>query len=297
LTEDPKSIYLTFDEALGLFAHSVGMPGGAPNSSPFVVKVDSREIAIQSAATEINSDNNLVLVHIVLSESITTGQDVKVSYTDPTLNQDDATNPLFSLVEDMAGNDLATFTDIEARATLKTFTSLPPVEGGSGQVLGTAANDDDLNSFEYAPNQLVEIQGKQGSDLMSNTFGSDVTYKWSQGDAGLNNPVDVISQFKVKASPDDTHFDKIDIKDLLEGYTSGVSTLSGWITEIKLEKVGADSTNTTIFKIDVDGLGPKDNLQYIHVQSVDLISGLSDADKATLGSQLAALKTAGILIA
>lgn len=333
LAEDPTSIYLTFNEALSLFAYSVGIQGVAPNSSPFVVKVDSREIAIQSAATEINSDNNLVLVHIVLSESISNGQVVKVSYTDPTPGFDDETNPL-ALVEDMAGNDLAS-TQTVAIATSTTFTngnnqgnngstpggSQPPAGDGSGQnqgggnkiYMGSDQNDDNntgtdnqfhpfMTTDAFSLNEAVVLQGGKGNDVMQNTKQSDVTYKWVKDDAGTtdnSSAIDYIHQFKVKTTPASTHFDKLDISALLQGFDAQTSKLRDWITEITVAKLSTyDTSNTTTFTIAVNGPDASPWIkQEIMLEQVDIFSGLGLAAGATLSDQLTALKTAGILIA
>lgn len=342
LTEDPSSIYLTFDEALSVFAYTSaqgagangGTQGGATSASPFTVKVDNVDASIQSAVVEPNANTFLLVrVHITLSSPITAGQVVKVSYADPTPNVND-TSTGSNLVEDSAFNDLAS-TQTVAIATSTTFTngnnqgnnggtpggSQPPTGGGSGQnqgggnkiYMGSDQNDDNttgtdsqfhpfMTTDSFSLNEAVVLQGGKGNDVMQNTKQSDVTYKWVAGDAGTtdnSSAIDYIQQFKVKSSSASTHFDKLDISALLQGFNAQTSHLSDWITEINVAKLSAyDTTNTTTFTIAVNG--PDTSVwikQEIMLEQVDIFSGLNLAANADRDAQLTALKTAGILIA
>ena len=104
------------------------------------------------------------------------------------------------------------------------------------------------------------------------------------------------------------NFDKLDISALLQGFNAQTpSNLSDWITGITVAKLSAyDTSNTTTFTIAVNGpdQDPDDDpdkyvwiKQEIMLEQVDVFSGLGLAADATLSAQLAALKTAGILIA
>jgi len=98
----------------------------------------------------------------------------------------------------------------------------------------------------------------------------------------------------------------LDISALLQDFNAQTSNLSDWITEIKVAKLSAfDTSNTTTLTIAVNGLDDPDDdpdkyvwiKQEIMLEQVDIFSGLNLAADATLSAQLAALKTAGILIA
>jgi len=99
------------------------------------------------------------------------------------------------------------------------------------------------------------------------------TFVWNAGDAVVNS-VDVIKDF---SAWNGTRGDKLDIRNLLTGYTSGTSTLSQWVTNIinnsTIDKPsGVSSTNTKIV-IDIDGAGSGITTQTIWL---DGVSGLSN---------------------
>ena len=105
-----------------------------------------------------------------------------------------------------------------------------------------------------------------------------------------------------------SNFCASDISALLQGFNAQTpSNLSDWITGITVAKLSAyDTSNTTTFTIAVNGpdQDPDDDpdkyvwiKQEIMLEQVDVFSGLGLAADATLSAQLAALKTAGILIA
>jgi len=127
------------------------------------------------------------------------------------------------------------------------------------------------------------------------------------GDSYGSSAIDYIHQFKVKSSPTAVNFDKLDISALLQGFNAQTpSNLSDWITNITVAKLSAyDTSNTTTLTIAVNGLDDPDDdpdkyvwiKQEIMLEQVDIFSGLNLAPDASLSAQLAALKTAGILIA
>ena len=167
-----------------------------------------------------------------------------------------------------------------------------------------------MTTDSFSLNEAVVLQGGTGTDVMQNTKQSDVTYKWVKDDAGEtdgSSAIDYIQDFKTKTDPTATHFDKLDISALLQGFNAQTSNLSDWITDITVAKLSAyDTSNTTTFTIAVNGpdQDPDDDpdkyvwiKQEIMLEQVDIFSGLNLAADATLLDQLGALKTAGILIA
>jgi hypothetical protein len=116
------------------------------------------------------------------------------------------------------------------------------------------------------------------------------TFVWNAGDAVVNS-VDVIKDF---SAWNGTRGDKLDIKNLLTGYTSGTSTLSQWVTIATAQIApGGTTANSTKITIDIDGAaGAGTTTQTIWLDGVNLT-----LNGTTLDQQLSALRTNGILIA
>jgi hypothetical protein len=133
----------------------------------------------------------------------------------------------------------------------------------------------------------ISVDDKLSSKISTSyTLNDNDTFVWNAGDA-VGNSVDIIKDFSVWNG---TTGDKLDIKNLLTGYTSGTSDLNKWVTFIinnsTVDKPsGVSSTNTKIV-IDIDGAGSGTTTQTIWL---DGVSGLSN-DPTTL-------KNNGILIA
>ena len=128
--------------------------------------------------------------------------------------------------------------------------------------------------------------GKLSSKISTSyTLNDNDTFVWNAGDA-VGNSVDIIKDF---SAWNGTTGDKLDIKNLLTGYTSGTSTLSQWVSITNNSTIdrpsGVSSPNTKIV-IDIDGAGSGTTTQTIWL---DGVSGLSN-DPTTL-------KNNGILIA
>nr|CBA28114.1 hypothetical protein Csp_A05660 [Curvibacter putative symbiont of Hydra magnipapillata] len=132
------------------------------------------------------------------------------------------------------------------------------IQGGSGADYIMAGNGNDV------------ITGGQGNDIMYGRGGGALsgtdndTYVWQRGDAGSAGSFDIVRDFTEWNS---TTGDKLDLTQLLEGYTPGTSTLSNWVT-VQTGVTGAslvgngvisgswDAGQTgTLITIDVDGTG------------------------------------------
>ena len=156
-------------------------------------------------------------------------------------------------------------------------------------VLGAWTNDN-LSAVDgsfFVAGKSVLVAGGQGNDTMTGGAAND-TFAWFAGDAGTSTgAVDIVKSFTAWIG---TAGDKLDISKLLtNGYVSGTSTLSQWVTSVTNNASGAPSgvgtTNTKIV-IDVDGTGSGTVTQTIWLDGVNL----SSIDPAVL-------KSNGILIA
>ena len=94
VSSDGGTITLTFDEVLDA--------DQGPGNSDFTVKVDGESVALSSVSAAIVRGRTVV---VGLDSAVTAGQDVTVTYTDPTAGDDGYA------IQDPAGNDAATLTD------------------------------------------------------------------------------------------------------------------------------------------------------------------------------------------
>ncbi len=108
-------IILTFSEVLD--SNSV------PQSSDFTVTVDGDSVELSSSSPVTVRGRAVILG---LDAAVTSGQSVKFTYTDPT-NGDDS-----GVIQDPAGNDVATITDWQVTNRVGQGTSRPSTPGGSG---------------------------------------------------------------------------------------------------------------------------------------------------------------------
>ena len=94
VSSDGGAITLTFDEVLDA--------DRGPESSDFTVKVDGEVVSLSTNSSPIVRGRTVVAG---LANAVTTGQEVTVTYTDPSTGDDS------SAIQDPAGNDAATLTD------------------------------------------------------------------------------------------------------------------------------------------------------------------------------------------
>ena len=94
VSSDGATITLTFDEVLDA--------DQGPGNSDFTVKVDGESVGLSSVSAAIVRGRTVV---VGLDSAVTAGQDVTVTYTDPTAGDDGYA------IQDPAGNDAATLTD------------------------------------------------------------------------------------------------------------------------------------------------------------------------------------------
>ena len=153
-------ITLAFDEVLNDGA------GRTPPASAFTVTADGNSVAV--GETLVSG----VFVVLILDSLITEGQTVTVSYRDPTPGDDPAA------VQDFAGNDAASFTDV-------TIPNNSAVLAAPANLTATAVSATQIDLSWEAPNQgstegyKIEVSADGGmtwSVLKSDTGNTDTTY-------------------------------------------------------------------------------------------------------------------------
>ena len=153
-------ITLAFDEVLDDGA------GRTPPASAFTVTADGNSVAV--GETLVSG----VFVVLILDSLITEGQTVTVSYADPTPGDDPAA------VQDFAGNDAASFTDV-------TIPNNSAVLAAPANLTATAVSATQIDLSWEAPNQgstegyKIEVSADGGmtwSVLKSDTGNTDTSY-------------------------------------------------------------------------------------------------------------------------
>ena len=153
-------ITLAFDEVLNDGA------GRTPPASAFTVTADGNSVAV--GETLVSG----VFVVLILDSLITEGQTVTVSYADPTPGDDPAA------VQDFAGNDAASFTDV-------TIPNNSAVLAAPANLTATAVSATQIDLSWEAPNQgttegyKIEVSADGGmtwSVLKSDTGNTDTSY-------------------------------------------------------------------------------------------------------------------------
>lgn len=143
-------------------------------------------------------------------------------------------------------------------------------DAGADTVKGTAGKD--------------TLQGGAGDDILQGGIGNDVlwglglgqkpgaagvsdndVFKWLKGDAGKNGAVDTVMDFELRNG---NKGDRIDIRELLEGYTPQ-SRLDQWVKLLTGQTVNGTARSSSLV-IDVDGPGAGAVTQTIHWQGTDL---------------------------
>jgi Ca2+-binding RTX toxin-like protein len=164
------------------------------------------------------------------------------------------------------------------------------IYGGNGSDYVMAGNGNDT------------IYGGAGNDIMYGRGGNALsgsdndTFVWQRGDAGTAAALDIVRDF---TAWNGTTGDRLNITQLLEGYTAGASNLAQWVKSIQTGVTGAslvgsgvisgswDASQTgTLITIDVDGAGGGTVTQRIFLASTTL----SSTDVTTL-------QTTGLIIA
>lgn len=148
----------------------------------------------------------------------------------------------------------------------------------------------------WSSGQSTLIGGNTAITFTSTTLNTDVTnlsasyrlldndlFKWNASDAGTGAK-DIIKDF---SAWNGTSGDKLDILNVLTGYTSGTSTLSQWVTVTTGQIApGTSTANSTRLVIDIDGAAAGTVSQTIWLEGVNLSS-----------TDVAVLRTNGVLIA
>lgn len=167
---------------------------------------------------------------------------------------------------------------------------------GNDVINGGAGND-----YIMGGNGNDTITGGQGNDIMYGRGGGTLSgtdndsFVWQRGDAGSAGALDIIRDFTPLSGGTG---DRLDLTQLLEGYTSGTSTLANWVTNIQAGVRGSSlvddgviagswdaSQSGTLITLDVDGTGSGTTTQKIFLAGV------------TLSTDLNALMTSGVIVA
>ena len=197
-------------------------------------------------------------ITIPLTIPVGTDASFQLKYIDPT-NVNDA-----NALQDLSGND------------------------SPNMVLGAWTNDNlsAVDATNFTAGKSVLVVGGMGNDTMTGGLAND-TFAWFAGDAGTTTgAVDIVKSFTAWSG---TAGDKLDISKLLtNGYVSGTSTLSQWVTSITTAQTSPGGVaNSTKIVIDPDSTtGSGTATQTIWLEGVNLTS----IDPAVL-------KTSGVLIA
>nr|CBA28119.1 hypothetical protein Csp_A05690 [Curvibacter putative symbiont of Hydra magnipapillata] len=185
-------------------------------------------------------------------------------------------------------------TNLEDRLFTQTMgTGNDILYGGSGNDYIMGGNGDDV------------ITGGQGNDIMYGRGGGALsgtdndTFVWQRGDAGPTNTSTALDIVRDFTAWNGSVGDKLNLTQLLEGYTSGGSTLTDWVKSISTGVAGSSLTSQgvvagswdasqtgTLITIDVDGIGAGSATQYIFLAGTTLST-----------TDVNALKTSGVIIA
>ena len=164
VSSDGGTITLTYDEVLDA--------DGGPLDSAFTVKVDGQSVTLSVASTGAVRGRTVV---VGLASVVTAGQDVTVTYTDPTTGNDDRA------IQDPAGNDAATLTDqMVTNASTVPDERAPEFVSASTSIDGltiTLTFDEDLDSQNgpRTANFGLTVQGERRDVSTVNVSGKTVT--------------------------------------------------------------------------------------------------------------------------
>ena len=164
VSSDGGTITLTYDEVLDA--------DGGPLDSAFTVKVDGESVTLSVASTGAVRGRTVV---VGLDSAVTAGQDVTVTYTDPSTGDD--TNA----IQDPAGNDAATLTDqMVTNASTVPDERAPEFVSASTSIDGltiTLTFDEDLDSQNgpRTANFGLTVQGERRDVSTVNVSGKTVT--------------------------------------------------------------------------------------------------------------------------
>ena len=164
VSSDGGTITLTYDEVLDA--------AGGPLDSAFTVKVDGQSVTLSVASTGAVRGRTVV---VGLATVVRTGQDVTVTYTDPTAGDDDRA------IQDPAGNDAATLTDqMVTNASTVPDERAPEFVSASTSIDGltiTLTFDEDLDSQNgpRTANFGLTVQGERRDVSTVNVSGKTVT--------------------------------------------------------------------------------------------------------------------------
>ena len=156
-------VVLVFDEGLDVTA------GEALLNSVFSLTADGQALTIPD-----HSIQGVDLVVTLQRGTIKQGQTVVVSYTDPTADDDTVA------LQDIAGNDVASFTTGQSGVPAVTNNSTNHAATGEPAITGTAQAGQELTAVTTG---IMDTDGLTGVDF---------TYQWVRVDAdGTPNPVDI----------------------------------------------------------------------------------------------------------
>jgi len=200
---------------------------------------------------------------VVFTDGLKTGESVTIAGLTLTAKLDVAASTVANAFLNLASGATA--------SASASFTSSGSLTGWS-----SAATTATVGAASGGPSAVTftsDSLGKLSSKISTSyTLNDNDTFVWNAGDA-VGNGVDIIKDF---SAWNGTTGDKLDIKNLLTGYTSGTSTLSQWVSITNNATIdrpsGVSSPNTKIV-IDIDGAGSGTTTQTIWL---DGVSGLSN---------------------
>ena len=200
---------------------------------------------------------------VVFTDGLKTGESVTIAGLTLTAKLDVAASTVANAFLNLASGATA--------SASASFTSSGSLTGWSSAA--TAATVGAASGGPSAVTFTSDTVGKLTLKISTSyTLNDNDTFVWNAGDA-VGNSVDIIKDFSVWNG---TTGDKLDIKNLLTGYTSGTSTLSQWVSITNNSTIdrpsGVSSPNTKIV-IDIDGAGSGTTTQTIWL---DGVSGLSN---------------------
>ena len=179
------------------------------------------------------------------SMPITHTKDYSITYNDGSLANDSS-----SVIEDVSGNDAASFNILFGIAYKIGLYGV-----NTETLTGTNVTD-----FIMGSNGNETIIGGQGNDTMwghenlrlFNSYTNNNVFKWNSGDAGLSGAIDTIKDF---SRWNGLVGDRLSIYGLLSGFTPATSTLSDWVKTVATGQTVNGVANSTVMTIDVDGPG------------------------------------------
>jgi uncharacterized repeat protein (TIGR02059 family) len=240
---DGTTVILTYDEALD--ATNIA------ETSAFAVSVGANNIAVTSVAVVGST------VELTLTTAITNGQAVTVSYTDPTLNNDELA------IQNAAGNDAANL----AATTATNLTAASPPSGGDD------TGNDDTDDEDTNGGLLVQETNRDGS----------VTTRWTIAPPSSSGPSNQIPSFPLAADTNGGPLVQVGLPGGFGFSASGVSGEGLGLREQLLQAAASQSTDEEAQGFLADSIdrivttaGASDSTEPMVVRAITFTAPISD---------------------